>query len=115
MLNVSMAFNILLLMVCLLIFKQLSWLSPSIFISLFCITYILLRFTSIRRFIHPTLTVHTIFLCSYAIPVITLFIAVLAAEGGANALGAAVLVFISIIPSSILLAVGILMLFKWDC
>lgn len=110
MLNVAFAINVFFVMLYLITFKEMRWLSPGIFVSLVCITYIFLRFTPVRRYIQPTITVHIIFICSYAIPAIALCIATMAAMEGANALGAAMLFFISFFPATILLLIGILIL-----
>lgn len=110
MLNVAFALNVFFVMLYLIAFKEMRWLSPGIFISLVCITYIFLRFTPAHRYIQPTITVHIIFICAYAIPAIALCIATIAAMEGANALGAAMFFFISFFPAIVLLIIGILIL-----
>lgn len=110
MLNVAFAVNVFFVLLYLIVFKQMRWFSPGIFVSLVGITYILLRFTPARRYIQPTIKVHIIFACAYAIPAIALFIATRATMEGANALGAAMFFFFSFFPAIILLLIGILIL-----
>ncbi|OWY68061.1 hypothetical protein B7486_28180 [cyanobacterium TDX16] len=110
MLNVAFALNVFFVMLYLIAFKEMRWLSPGIFVSLVCVTYILLRFTPTRRYIQPNITVHLIFICAYAIPAIALCIATIAAMEGANGLGAAMFFFISFFPALFLLLIGILIL-----
>jgi hypothetical protein len=112
MLNVALAINLVLVMLYLLIFKEVRWLgnSPGIFCGLVVSTYCLLRFTIARHYIRPTMVVHCLLLCGYAIPLIAMVIAVMGTMDGGNGLGAGILVVVSFVPASILLMIGLLIL-----
>lgn len=109
-LNISLAFCILITITFSLLLRSILWPSFSLFLLGVTAVWLVIRFSKLSRLLQPAPAAHKFFLAAYSCIPIFFTMAMLGSASGANSIAAAMFASLFLLPAPVLLIAGFVIL-----